>query len=1546
MIENHSTNGTVVDGQRLGTNPTAKGRSEPVTKLALLSGMIISILLQDQASDLKFRVQIPDRDKLRKYIYAQNVKNFLTPHNTKRQTETSTSRSSEDDPSHASKLKPQRTLQSISDASGKGQSAPWFEREWDGSGKYAVKETVSKGTFTTVYKVISKFDGQLYAAKEIEKRRFMKNGTLDQEFCNETKILKQLHHPNVVEYLEDFEWGGRSRILIMEYIASWSLGHHVSSGELLGEGVVQNISRQLLSALSYLQDKRVVHRDVKPDNVMLISLDPVEVKIIDFGLSTMMAADEAFLNTFCGTLFYCAPEVYSEYVQYDKSGVRGRGKMRQKLHRSGYSYPADIWSLGGTLFFTMSGSPPYPVKGGISYGELLHIIMTTDLDVSPLRKKGVSKQAIDFLSRMLRNRPEGRASVTELQSHPWLNASKPATRIEPPISVPEKMDLDDSMSIPSPSALPQESEDIEPVRVFGRFKGTSRSAILIQLQRMADEQISLSGTSSRSSSPPSEEDIEQGSNFGMSTIGDLEKLSAPAPKGPHPESKRHDGQFSQAGESSKPDSGFASRESAGYVQDHDTDNESIYSVDSVLPASKNRFVEEFSVYLASDIQRLALETQLPGMVDELLPSLLKTFAWKLHEESSSRHEREVSVFLHKHRRAVIDSLCSIPGPARSGKSSDIDDGTDGAVLRHFFSMPISEVGDWVSSLEGVTKMDIDVPNAPENDTIDADLSRSLPNLDDYKHFIESSQAYQWLLLRIKRYSQMDRSGLSLMLDIGLSIRNHLLSFAPLRKVSRHKAPVSVEMSFSLDWDLRQFIQDQEYTGAPEHILDHIICLTGTSQQAQAMTVSEYMEQTWPAANDPIRLLMRKYLSYPNEDSWIVELPKGSFLRASKDLTSICIVAKGQVDFLSDVGEQLGWLGSALRPSPLDEGIITCLPHLSFFHTQQQSDEAPNSNVLSSCRIDFSMKPVIAGSSNSAGFCWANLFRNPVLVTGYPTAHRADPNTGVELSLSAMVELVRSRQFVSLDGHIFLKSFCSLLVAAAVAVDVVLWHFLFNSTGDRISYCDPRLNDFSNETCQGLTLRDIETRRHVVGWCCDVKEFSGSPQADFNIHSSSLTPPPKSMVIDKLYVEGGSSLIGGMSISIGKRDKPVYLQRAKSYSGLLDWISVQPLVFYDVGDQRAWLVDGASALLHLVRASIEQDRSRPAYRSKWRFNGTLEGSQSPNGSPTAVEVLSNFDNLNLPLYIDDVRPNQQGQLVEVPYYFRDRVQEIMQDVQVLIDYQAQVAAQDGYWFRQSPKMLVKSLVGFDFWDVAKPSGPIQQRAHYLRTAGHGWIDYVRSVKATTIFGKNFGDLLQVEHPSLLCANWRSVPTGMDYLGVSISTLKTIQTARTGLVLGPGHITPDIVWSSRYQLFSQCTCLQSPPETTTSHVDPVQLLLPKGQKIHLSVPKVCSEITLKDLGDNGAVVFGHTPYRIGPKQKEAKSTEQDQRAATLQISSHSTASPSIRSNSDMTDGGISLTSSSSVPAEPSSGDADSMGRPGSAPDAKRRKRSFFSVFRPHE
>lgn len=465
----------------------------------------------------------------------------------------------------------------------------------------------------------------------------------------------------------------------------------------------------------------------------------------------------------------------------------------------------------------------------------------------------------------------------------------------------------------------------------------------------------------------------------------------------------------------------------------------------------------------------------------------------------------------------MEALYTNPFRALSGQGNDTDDddSPEGLKLRQTFRMPVSDITNWVSSLEGITPMDLDAPEISEKDHFNGmDSSQQpldLPNLEDYKQFIKSSQSYQWLLTKIQAYSRVDRLDPSIMLYIGESIRSRILPFAPLRQVSRHRSPLSVEMSFHLDWDLFQFIRDQEYVGEPEHILDHIICLTGVSQQAQATTVSEYMEQTWPTANLSIRLLLKKFLSRPDcigrftstnpnyapqyitdtdlKCCVIVELPNGSFLKATQSLASCFIVAKGQVDFLSDVGEQLGWLGSALRSSSLSQGVATCIPRLSSIHIRQ-GNTTSKSAIFASCRMSFFTKGVVEVNSVSRGFCWASLFRNPVLVAGYPIAHRADPETGIEISPSAMAELVQSRQFVSLGGKIILKGFCSLLVATSVAVDVVLWHFIFDPTGNRISYYDSRLEDLEYETLDGLALRDLEARRHVLGWCCDVKEYSG------------------------------------------------------------------------------------------------------------------------------------------------------------------------------------------------------------------------------------------------------------------------------------------------------------------------------------------------------------------------------------------------------------------------------------------------------------------------
>jgi hypothetical protein len=108
-----------------------------------------------------------------------------------------------------------------------------------------------------------------------------------------------------------------------------------------------------------------------------------------------------------------------------------------------------------------------------------------------------------------------------------------------------------------------------------------------------------------------------------------------------------------------------------------------------------------------------------------------------------------------------------------------------------------------------------------------------------------------------------------------------------------------------------------------------------------------------------------------------------------------------------------------------------------------------------------------------------------MVSGYPILRKSAPGAGIEMPLNMMTALVGSQQAVEFDGKIFLKGFSTMLVATKLSQDTLLWHYHYNEQAEKISYLDQQ-----HHRVDSINLLQLETSRHVVGWCPSSVQYTG------------------------------------------------------------------------------------------------------------------------------------------------------------------------------------------------------------------------------------------------------------------------------------------------------------------------------------------------------------------------------------------------------------------------------------------------------------------------
>ena len=187
---------------------------------------------------------------------------------------------------------------------GQGQQQAYIPPSQDTIGHYVLGKTLGEGTFGKVKLGTHILTGEKVAVKVLEKSRIKDKKDVER-ISREIKILKQLHHPNVVQIYEIIETE-KDLYLVMEFVQGGELFDLIVQNQRLKEKQACKYFQELISGINYIHQLGICHRDLKPEN-LLIDYDQ-SLKIVDFGLSNLYEKGTK-LKTACGSPCYAAPEV-------------------------------------------------------------------------------------------------------------------------------------------------------------------------------------------------------------------------------------------------------------------------------------------------------------------------------------------------------------------------------------------------------------------------------------------------------------------------------------------------------------------------------------------------------------------------------------------------------------------------------------------------------------------------------------------------------------------------------------------------------------------------------------------------------------------------------------------------------------------------------------------------------------------------------------------------------------------------------------------------------------------------------------------------------------------------------------------------------------------------------------------------------------------------------------------------------------------------------------------------------------------------------------
>lgn len=209
-------------------------------------------------------------------------------------------------------------------------------------GRYEIQELIGVGGMAVVYKAYDNIDDRIVAVK-ILKEEFLQNEEFRRRFKNESKAIAVLSHPNIVK-VYDVSFGDRLQYIVMEYVEGITLKEYIEQQKVINWKEALHFVTQILRALQHAHDKGIVHRDIKPQNIML--LQNGNIKMTDFGIARFSRSEtRTMTESAIGSVHYISPEQARGEITDDK---------------------ADIYSVGVVLYEMLTGQLPFQSDSAVS----------------------------------------------------------------------------------------------------------------------------------------------------------------------------------------------------------------------------------------------------------------------------------------------------------------------------------------------------------------------------------------------------------------------------------------------------------------------------------------------------------------------------------------------------------------------------------------------------------------------------------------------------------------------------------------------------------------------------------------------------------------------------------------------------------------------------------------------------------------------------------------------------------------------------------------------------------------------------------------------------------------------------------------------------------------------------------------------------------------------------------------------------------------------------------------------------------------------------